>query len=91
MSKVIIIGAVAAGMMAAYSAAKCGHEVTIIEKNEKCGKKLFITGKGRCNLTNACDAEEFFDKIVTNPKFMYSAFYTFTNYQCMENSELMQL
>lgn len=84
MSKVIIIGAGAAGMMAAYSAAKCGHEVTIIEKNEKCGKKLFITGKGRCNLTNACDAEEFFDKIVTNPKFMYSAFYTFTNYQCMD-------
>ena len=54
MSNVIIIGAGAAGMMAAYAASAAGHNVTIIEKNEKCGKKIYITGKGRCNLTNNC-------------------------------------
>ncbi len=84
MSKVIIAGAGAAGMMAAYAAAKNGHEVTILERNEKCGKKIYITGKGRCNVTNDCDILDFFDKIVTNSKFMYSALYGFTNYQTME-------
>ena len=58
MSKVIIIGAGAAGMMAAIAAASNGHDVTILEKNEKAGKKIYITGKGRCNITNACDVEE---------------------------------
>lgn len=79
MSKVIIIGAGAAGMMAAIAAASNGHDVTILEKNEKAGKKIYITGKGRCNITNACDVEELFNNVVTNKKFLYSAFYGFTN------------
>ena len=79
MSKVIIIGGGAAGMMAAVTAAENGHAVNVYEKNEKLGKKLFITGKGRCNLTNACDMEELFDAVCTNGKFLYSAFYGFTN------------
>lgn len=79
MSKVIIIGAGAAGMMAAIAAASDGHDVTILEKNEKAGKKIYITGKGRCNITNACDVEELFNNVVTNKKFLYSAFYGFTN------------
>lgn len=79
MSKVLIIGGGAAGMMAAAVAAEQGHEVHLYEKNEKLGKKLYITGKGRCNLTNACDMEELFSSITSNPKFLYSAFYGFTN------------
>ena len=79
MSKVIIIGGGAAGMMAAVTAAENGHAVHVYEKNEKLGKKLFITGNGRCNLTNACDMEELFDAVCTNGKFLYSAFYGFTN------------
>lgn len=83
MSKVAVIGGGAAGMMAAIAAAKNGHDVTIYEKNEKLGKKIYITGKGRCNVTNACDVEELFQNMVTNPKFMYSAFYSFTNQDVM--------
>lgn len=83
MSKVMIIGGGAAGMMAAVTAARNGHEVHIFEKNEKLGKKLFITGKGRCNLTNACDMDMLFASVVSNPKFLYSAFYGFTNEQTM--------
>ena len=64
-------------MMAALWAAKDGHEVTLLEKNEKLGKKLFITGKGRCNLTNDCDTVEFFDSVIKNKKFLYSAVYSF--------------
>ncbi|MDO5575127.1 MAG: NAD(P)/FAD-dependent oxidoreductase [bacterium] len=79
MSRVIVIGGGASGMMAAIVAADNGHQVTLLEKNEKLGKKLFITGKGRCNLTNACDAETFFDHIMSGKKFMYSAFYGFSN------------
>lgn len=79
MSKVVIAGGGAAGMFAAVTAAENGHEVHIYEKNEKLGKKLFITGKGRCNLTNACDMEELFEAVCTNRKFLYSAFYGFTN------------
>ena len=77
--KVAVIGGGAAGMMAAYAAASIGAEVTVFEKNEKLGKKLYITGKGRCNITNACDIEDFFPNIPTNPKFLYSALYTFSN------------
>lgn len=84
MSKVIIIGAGAAGLMAAYGAAQNGCNVTVLEKNEKCGKKIYITGKGRCNLTNACEPDEFFDSIVSNSKFMYSPFYSLTNYGAMD-------
>lgn len=64
-------------MMAAAVAADCGHKVTVLEKNEKLGKKLYITGKGRCNLTNYCTPEEFFPNIISNPKFMFSAIYGF--------------
>ena len=58
MSKVVIVGAGAAGMMAAVTAADCGHDVTVLEKNDRPGKKLYITGKGRCNITNDCPVEE---------------------------------
>ena len=79
MSKVLIIGAGAAGMYAAAAAAGNGHEVHVYEKNEKPGRKLFITGKGRCNLTNACEVEEMLGAVKSNPKFLYSSFYTHTN------------
>lgn len=80
MSKVIVVGGGAAGMMAAIAAARKGHSVLLLEKNEKLGKKLFITGKGRCNLTNACDTNELFTNIITNHKFLYSAVYGFDNW-----------
>lgn len=79
MEQVIVIGAGAAGMMASIWAAKSGKKVILCEKNEKLGKKLFITGKGRCNITNACEVEELFQNVMTNSKFLYSAFYTLTN------------
>ncbi|MGN0131369.1 MAG: NAD(P)/FAD-dependent oxidoreductase [Lachnospiraceae bacterium] len=84
MSKVVVVGGGAAGMMAAVAAAENGHTVTLLERNEKLGKKVFITGKGRCNLTNASDMEQIFESIVTNPKFLYSALYGFDNHACME-------
>lgn len=87
MSKVIIIGGGAAGMMAAWAAAGKGHQVILLEKNEKLGKKIYITGKGRCNVTNAADMETLFDNVVSNPKFLYSAFYGFDNRQVMEFME----
>lgn len=77
MSKVCIVGGGAAGMMAAVSAANHGHEVTLFEKNDKLGKKIYITGKGRCNLTNTCDTVDFFDHVMKNRKFLYSAVYGF--------------
>ncbi len=79
MSKVIIIGGGAAGMMAAIMAAKQHHDVTLLEKNEKLGKKIYITGKGRCNITNASDLDVIFNNVVTNKKFLYSSLYSFTN------------
>ena len=84
MSKVIVVGGGAAGMMAAYSAAICGHSVMLLEQNEKLGKKIYITGKGRCNFTNAADMDEIMKAVVTNPKFLYSAFYTFSNEAVMD-------
>lgn len=83
MSSVLIIGGGAAGMMAGIFAARSGHMVTILEKNEKCGKKIYITGKGRCNLTNAGDMEDVLNSIVTNKKFMYSSLNRFSNYDVM--------
>ena len=79
MSKVIVIGGGAAGMLAAIAAAVNGNEVTLLEKNEKLGKKIYITGKGRCNLTNASDMETVRANVITNPKFLYSAFAAFDN------------
>ena len=79
MSKVLIAGGGASGMFASIFAARNGHEVHVYEKNEKLGKKLFITGKGRCNITNACDTEELFDAVTSNAKFLYSSFYSYTN------------
>lgn len=84
MSKVIVIGGGAAGMMAAIASAEHGHKVVLLEKNEKLGKKIYITGKGRCNVTNACEMDKLFENMVSNPKFMYSAFYDYTNMQVME-------
>ncbi|QSX08903.1 NAD(P)/FAD-dependent oxidoreductase [Alkalibacter rhizosphaerae] len=79
MSEVIVVGGGPAGMMCAGIAASQGIRVTLVEQNEKLGKKLFITGKGRCNFTNACEIEDFFSNIVTNKRFLYSALYGFTN------------
>lgn len=79
MGKVLIIGGGAAGMFASIFASLAGHEVHVFERNEKLGKKLFITGKGRCNITNACDMEELFDSVMSNSKFLYSSFYGLTN------------
>ena len=66
-------------MFASIAAARKGHEVLVFEKNEKLGKKLFITGKGRCNITNACDMDTLFSSIVSNSKFLYSSFYGYSN------------
>ena len=79
MSKVLVIGGGAAGMFAAIFAAYNGNEVHLYEKNEKLGKKIYITGKGRCNITNAGDMETLFQSVVTNSKFLYSSFYGYTN------------
>ena len=84
MRQVLVIGAGAAGMMAAIAAAEAGAKVTLLEKNEKPGKKLFITGKGRCNVTNGADMEVLFENVVTNRKFLYSAFYQYDNRAVME-------
>ena len=78
MAKVIVIGAGPAGIMAAITASK-NHEVILLDGNDRVGKKLFITGKGRCNVTNAKDISEFFDYIYGNPHFLYSSLYSFTN------------
>lgn len=82
--RLAIIGGGAAGMMASVFAAKDGVSVDLYERNEKLGKKLYITGKGRCNLTNACDMEELLGSVRSNPKFLYSAFYGFTNRDAMD-------
>ena len=84
MSNVIVVGGGAAGMMAAVFAARNGQNVQLLEKNEKLGKKLFITGKGRCNITNAADIEDLFTAVTSNPKFLYSGFYSFTNQQVID-------
>lgn len=83
MRHIAVIGGGPAGMMAAAEAAERGFAVTLLEKNEKLGKKLFITGKGRCNITNAAEIEDFFKNIPRNPKFLYSALYGFTNEDVM--------
>lgn len=84
MSIVIVVGGGAAGMLAAITAADHAAKVILLEKNEKLGKKVFITGKGRCNVTNACEAETFFENVISNPKFLYSSFYAFDNRSVMD-------
>ena len=84
MNKCIVIGGGAAGMMAALAAADGAWQVELLEKNEKLGKKIYITGKGRCNVTNDCEPDTFFANVVSNPKFLYSAYYTFDNSQMMQ-------
>lgn len=84
MKRVIVVGGGAAGMIAALFAAETGCKVSLIEKNEKLGKKLFITGKGRCNVTNASEMETLFANVCRNEKFLYSAFYQFDNRAVMD-------
>ena len=88
MAEVVVIGGGAAGMMAAVAAAQAGNavgiNVTLLEKNEKLGKKLFITGKGRCNVTNACEARDLFNNVLEHDKFLYSAIYGFDNQAVMD-------
>ena len=91
MAKILIIGGGAAGMAAAAFLGEKKHQVHLFEKNEKLGKKLFITGKGRCNVTNTCDEETFFKSVVSNPKFLYSAFYGFTNQDVISYFEKLGL
>lgn len=84
-NRIIVIGGGASGMMAAGTAAECGKNVMLIEQNKVLGKKLLITGKGRCNITNACDeVEDLLCNVVTNKRFLYSAFYTFDNHSTID-------
>lgn len=84
MSKIAIVGGGAAGMLAAVYAGRAGHQVYLFEKNEKLGKKLYITGKGRCNVTNACSQEELFQAVVSNSKFLFSAFHGYASEDVMD-------
>jgi hypothetical protein len=83
-SKVVVVGGGPAGMMCAVSAADAGHDVVLLEQNEKLGKKLFITGKGRCNITNDSDVDNLLRHTVRNPRFLYSAFYCFDSQRMMD-------
>jgi len=83
MKHILVIGGGAAGMMAAITAARNGAKVSLYEKNEKLGKKIYITGKGRCNVCNGADIDTLFASILTNRRFLYSAFYTFDNQAVM--------
>lgn len=80
---IIVVGAGAAGMMAAITAARSGGHVLLVEPNEKVGRKLYITGKGRCNVTNACGLEEFLAAVPRNGKFLYSAVSRFSSADTM--------
>ena len=92
MKNVIVVGAGAAGLMAAYAAAKNGNTVTVLERNEKAGKKIYITGKGRCNVTNNVPPEEFFENVVRNAKFLKKSIYSFSSifwfYQKTSHTEI---
>lgn len=84
MTDVLVVGGGAAGMMGALFAARAGAQVTLLERNEKLGKKIYITGKGRCNLTNTADEEQFLKSVMRNPRFLYAAFSTLNNRDVME-------
>lgn len=91
-NRIIVIGGGASGMMAAGTAAECGKNVMLIEQNKVLGKKLLITGKGRCNITNACDeVEDLLCNVVTNKRFLYSAFYTFDNHSTIDFLKITEL
>ena len=85
--KIVVIGGGASGMMSAIYASRAGADVVLLEKNEKLGKKIYITGKGRCNVTNDCSVEDFLDNVVHGAKFLRSALYTFTPSHTMEMLE----
>lgn len=87
----LVIGAGASGLMSAYSGSINNDEVTVIERNEKPGKKIYITGKGRCNVTNACSVDKFFTNVATNPKFLYGAVHTFSSADLMSLLEELGL
>ena len=82
--KIIVIGAGPSGLMCSYKLKEKGIDVLLLEKNEKVAKKVYITGKGRCNITNNCSKEDFFNNVVNNPKFLYSAYNNFTSQDTME-------
>lgn len=84
MKKTLVVGGGAAGMLAAVYAARKGDQVYLFEQNEKLGKKLYITGKGRCNFTNACMMDELLESIMTNRKFMFSSLYGYNNFDVMD-------
>lgn len=84
MANILIVGAGAAGLMAAGTAVRLGHSVTVLEHTEKPGQKLLITGKGRCNVTNNCDENTFLQNVRTNPRFLYSSLYAFPPAKTME-------
>ena len=84
MSKIIVVGGGPSGMMAALNASKSNHEVILLERNGELGRKLLLTGGGRCNITNNRYIEDFFDKVVNNNKFLYSSFYSFSNYDLLD-------
>ena len=84
MANILIVGAGAAGLMAAGAAVRLGHSVTVLEHTEKPGQKLLITGKGRCNVTNNCDENTFLQNVRTNPRFLYSSLYAFPPAKTME-------
>ena len=91
MKDVFVIGGGASGMMAAIAAARNGHKVILLEKNEKLGKKLYITGKGRCNLTNACERDVFFENVISNPKFLFRAFNELNSFDVIDFFEQLGL
>jgi predicted Rossmann fold flavoprotein len=87
MKRVCVVGGGAAGLMAAYAAAKNGHDVILIEKNEKLGKKIYITGKGRCNFTNDTSPEDFLQNVVRGKKFLTGVLYAFPPQKTIEMLE----
>ena len=86
---VAVIGGGPAGMIAAVEAAKNGNAVVLFERNEKLGKKLYITGKGRCNVTNDCEREAFFEHVLKNPRFLYSAWAALDTHALMARIEAL--